>query len=143
MVPVPSALPEGWSALPARVVTAPVAMTIFRMVRAVGDVEVARSVGGDAGGLGEARRGAGAVGGARLAGASERGDGPGRDDDLPDGGGVAIGDVKVARPVAGRAGRQAEAGGGSGAVDVALVPRRAGKRGHGAGRTTTFRMVLL
>src|SRR5439155_17236109 len=64
------------------------------------------------------------VGAAVLARAAcERGDDPGRDDDLPDSVVVGVGDIEVARPVAGHAVRVGEAGGRARAIHVAGPPQ--------------------
>src|SRR5262245_36976369 len=73
---------------------------------AVRDVEVACPVTGDPGRVAEPGGGTDPVRATELARlARERGDGPGCEDDLPDGAVAGIGDVEVARPVAGDAGR--------------------------------------
>src|SRR5439155_497451 len=80
------------------------------IVEDVGDVEVAGPVAGDCRGVGEAGGGAGPVGGAVLAGgAGQRGDRPRGDDHLADGLVGIVGNVEVANPVAGHAGRAVEA----------------------------------
>ena len=148
LAPVPSTLPIG-AGPPATVVTTPGRDDDLpdRVVAAVGDVEVARAVEGDADGSGKAGGRARPVGVAvqtPTAQAGDGGDGSGRDDDLPDGVAAGVADVEVARPVAGDAAWRGEAGGGARPVGAAgSGPAAPAKRGDGPVAMTIFRMVLL
>ena len=109
----------------------------------VGDVKVARPVGGDVAWAVEAGGGAHAIRAAVLARrAGEGGDDAGRDDDLADALVVGVGDLEVAGAVGGDAARPAEARRGAGAVGAADFPPCRERR-HDAGRKTIWRMVWL